>query len=152
MTITSCYELFLYPSIQAEKKFVYKKWKNILVGDILELNLNDVIPADIVLLESSDENEMCFIETANLDGETNLKQKRRLDIQFENLEEFTFLRANKNEVMATSAYGSTTMFSLGGMRQKLGRCGESLGRVRVGTTRLQEHPSRNGKERFRMWI
>ena len=80
----------LYPLPQETKKFVYKKWEDILVGDILELNLNDVIPADIVLLESSDENEMCFIETANLDGETNLKQKRRLDIQFDNLEEFNY--------------------------------------------------------------
>ena len=82
--------LNLNPLYQETKQFVYKKWKDILVGDILELNLNDVIPADIVLLESSDENEMCFIETANLDGETNLKQKRRLDIQFDNLEEFNY--------------------------------------------------------------
>jgi len=34
-----------------------------------------VIPADIILLRSSDPQNICFIETANLDGESNLKQK-----------------------------------------------------------------------------
>ena len=34
------------------------------------------IPADIVLLDSSDETGVAYVETANLDGEKNLKLKQ----------------------------------------------------------------------------
>lgn len=33
------------------------------------------IPADVVFLSSSDKDDLCYVETANLDGETNLKLK-----------------------------------------------------------------------------
>ena len=32
-------------------------------------------PADMILLNSSGKKGICYIETKNLDGETNLKQK-----------------------------------------------------------------------------
>mmetsp|Transcript_42587 Transcript_42587/g.97679 ORF Transcript_42587/g.97679 Transcript_42587/m.97679 type:complete len:1123 (+) Transcript_42587:130-3498(+) len=52
------------------------KWKDCLVGDILVVKKDEYIPADLVLLTSSDESGQVFIETANLDGETNLKTKQ----------------------------------------------------------------------------
>ena len=42
----------------------------------MKLYSNDIIPADVLLLNSSDENGICHLSTANLDGETNLKQKQ----------------------------------------------------------------------------
>jgi phospholipid-translocating ATPase len=36
---------------------------------------DEYLPADIVLIKTSDKNGECFIETKNLDGETNLKSK-----------------------------------------------------------------------------
>ncbi len=33
------------------------------------------VPADCVILSTSDEGHICHVETANLDGETNLKLK-----------------------------------------------------------------------------
>lgn len=51
-------------------------WRDIRVGDIVLLRNNEIIPADIVLLSSSEPDGVCFVETKNLDGETNLKLKR----------------------------------------------------------------------------
>ena len=46
-----------------------------VVGDFIKLSSDDIIPADLLLLNTSDANSICHIETANLDGETNLKQR-----------------------------------------------------------------------------
>ncbi|KAI8973092.1 phospholipid-transporting ATPase 1 [Trametes punicea] len=51
-------------------------WKKLEVGDIVLLRENDQVPADIVVLSTSDPDNMCYLETKNLDGETNLKPRR----------------------------------------------------------------------------
>ena len=55
--------------------FCRRMWKNVVVGDIVKLLNREQIPADIVMLKSSDENNQVYIMSANLDGETNLKQR-----------------------------------------------------------------------------
>ena len=47
--------------------------QDIHVGDIIKLSEDDEIPCDCVLLTSSDDSGDCFIQTTNLDGESNLK-------------------------------------------------------------------------------
>ncbi|KAM8765454.1 phospholipid-transporting ATPase VB isoform 1-T1 [Rhynchonycteris naso] len=59
-----------------EQSYVQKHWKDVRVGDFVQMRSNEIIPADILLLFSSDPGGICHLETANLDGETNLKQRR----------------------------------------------------------------------------
>nr|CAD7452425.1 unnamed protein product [Timema tahoe] len=56
----------------------YKKvfWKDVKVGDLIHLSNNEFIPADVLVLRSSDPHGLCYIDTCNLDGETNLKQRQ----------------------------------------------------------------------------
>ena len=53
-------------------------WKQVLVGDVLLVKKNEQIPADIVLLNSSEKEGVAYVDTCNLDGETNLKLKQGL--------------------------------------------------------------------------
>ncbi|GBF61555.1 phospholipid-transporting ATPase [Trichophyton mentagrophytes] len=56
--------------------FEQVKWIDVAVGDIVRVESEEPFPADLVLLASSEPEALCYIETANLDGETNLKIKQ----------------------------------------------------------------------------
>lgn len=61
------------------------KWDQVKVGDYIIVQSNEYVPADIVLLTSANDNGQAFIETANLDGETNLKTKQAPEAVFKGL-------------------------------------------------------------------
>ncbi|KAL8139510.1 hypothetical protein V2J09_005531 [Rumex salicifolius] len=61
-------------------KFCKIRWKEIRVGDAVKVYKDEYFPADLFLLSSNYEDGICYVETANLDGETNLKVKHALEV------------------------------------------------------------------------
>ncbi|CAL5869103.1 uncharacterized protein PFLUO_LOCUS3331 [Penicillium psychrofluorescens] len=68
------------PSKQTPGTARFKRdyWKNLQVGDFVRLFNDDPVPADVVVLSTSDPDGACYIETKGLDGETNLKVRHAL--------------------------------------------------------------------------
>ncbi|KAL7789585.1 hypothetical protein V8C43DRAFT_97371 [Trichoderma afarasin] len=59
-------------------RFGKDTWKNIVVGDFVRIYKDDELPADVIILATSDPDGACYVETKNLDGETNLKVRQAL--------------------------------------------------------------------------
>jgi phospholipid-transporting ATPase len=53
--------------------------RNVKVGDILQVRENEMFPADLLFLNNHDGKGLAFINTMNLDGETNLKERLAID-------------------------------------------------------------------------
>ena len=64
--------------ITPKGSLVELSWQDVMTGNLIRVSKDESIPADMVLLASTDEEGLAFIETAELDGETNLKIKTSL--------------------------------------------------------------------------
>ncbi|KAG0317602.1 hypothetical protein BGZ99_006206 [Dissophora globulifera] len=66
------------PTAASQPKFVKEQWHKLRVGDVIMLKNNEAVPADAIILSTSEAEGSCFIETKDLDGETNLKTRSSL--------------------------------------------------------------------------
>uniref|UniRef100_A0AAY4BEJ3 Phospholipid-transporting ATPase n=1 Tax=Denticeps clupeoides TaxID=299321 RepID=A0AAY4BEJ3_9TELE len=77
---TTVVPLVLVLSVTAAKDAIDDIWMDVQVGDIIKLENNQFVTADLLLLSSSEPLNLVYIETAELDGETNLKVKQALTV------------------------------------------------------------------------
>ena len=50
------------------KKFVDLTWKEIKVGQIIKVLKDEIVPADIILLESMDHKHQCYLDNSSING------------------------------------------------------------------------------------
>lgn len=50
-------------------------WEDVRVGDFVKIHDRQSFPADIIICATSEEENVAYVETKNLDGETNLKSR-----------------------------------------------------------------------------
>lgn len=60
------------------REWMMRQWFDIKLGQLVKIEKDSEFPADMFLLKSSRENGVAFVDTLNLDGESNLKQKQAM--------------------------------------------------------------------------
>ncbi|XP_067373672.1 phospholipid-transporting ATPase IG isoform X3 [Channa argus] len=67
-------EVNKYPvTVLEDGRRIRKESEKIKVGDVLEVEEDETFPCDLILLQSSRDDDTCFVTTASLDGESNHK-------------------------------------------------------------------------------
>ena len=61
--------------IYKNKKFRNIKWSDLKIGNLIKIKKDEIIPADLFVLCSSNKDGSFYLQTVNLDGESNLKQR-----------------------------------------------------------------------------
>lgn len=63
----------------SEGAFVQTTWREVRVGDVVLIRCGEYVPADVVLLSTDSPHGTAYVETSQLDGETNLKPRESLE-------------------------------------------------------------------------
>ena len=60
------------------KRFEQRKSKEIQVGDLLRIQQDEVIAADVLIIKTSSDTGVAFVNTMNLDGEVSSVNKMQV--------------------------------------------------------------------------
>jgi len=83
--------------------------QHLLVGDLVRVEEQDELPADMVLLSSSETKQgSCYIQTSNIDGETNLKT--RYTAQRDHLQPLSELELMQTNIMVECAQPNNLIY------------------------------------------
>ena len=64
--------------VYKSQKFRNVKWSDIKVGNLIKVKKNEIIPADLLVICSSNIDGTYYLQTSNLDGESNLKESEAI--------------------------------------------------------------------------
>ncbi|CAI0407542.1 unnamed protein product [Linum tenue] len=107
--------------VLVDGQFQQKSWKDIQVGEIIKVEANDTLPCDMVLLSTSDPTGVAYVQTINLDGESNLKTRyAKQETLSKNPENGRFTGLIKCEKPNRNIYGFHGNMEIDGKRLSLG--------------------------------
>lgn len=107
--------------VLVDGQFQEKKWKEIKVGEIIKISSSGSIPCDMVLLSTSDPTGVAYIQTINLDGESNLKTRyAKQETQMKMPEKDSISGMIKCEKPNRNIYGFHANMEIDGKRVSLG--------------------------------
>lgn len=102
-------------------QFQRKRWKKIQAGEIVKIYANETIPCDMILLGTSDPNGVAYIQTMNLDGESNLKTRYARLESSSMVEGGMYSGFIRCEQPNRNIYDFTANMELGGLKYPLGQ-------------------------------
>ncbi|KAL0380090.1 UNVERIFIED_CONTAM: Phospholipid-transporting ATPase 1 [Sesamum angustifolium] len=103
------------------EQFQQIRWKDIRVGQIIKVSANETLPCDMLLLSTSDTTGVAYVQTTNLDGESNLKTRyAKQETQTKNVENEKISGLIKCEKPNRNIYGFQANMDIDGKRISLG--------------------------------
>lgn len=102
---TKCISVKTNP-VNGEINSAIVAWEELGPGDIVKVRKNEYFPADLLVIYSTNKNGVAYVETKNLDGETNLKYKESVKNTYRLMKHFKL--EEERDSIAVRTFGTIT--------------------------------------------